>query len=170
MARRSDGLTQLAKAATPTLLGVLGVLLLAAPIRLFEGYVPTPIFPLLVVFFWALYAPSYLPAASVFGIGLLQDFLSGGPFGLWPAVYLFTLYVAQTQRAYFFRREQFVIVIGFAYAAAAAGLILWLVMSLMSGRLLPVEGLIWQIAVTIVAYWALSPLLRRLHRRALAEA
>ena len=61
------------------LLGVFGVVILALPVRFFDGAVPTPIIPLVIVFFWSIYGPNYLPALSVFLIGLLQDLLTGGP-------------------------------------------------------------------------------------------
>ncbi len=169
MSARSDGLARLGKAAAPTLLGFLGVILLAAPLRLAEGVIPTPILPLFVVFFWSLYAPNYLPSVCVFLIGLLQDFLTGGPLGLWPAVYLVTRSIAQSQRSYFIGREQQVVFIGFAFAAAAASLILWTVMSLMSGVFLPIGALALQIAVTLAAYPLFSLLFRRLRRRVVVE-
>ena len=170
MGYRAENLFRLFKAAAPTLLGVVGVLLLAAPIRLFEGFAPTPILPLVIVFFWSIYGPDYLPPLSVFVIGLLQDLLTGGPLGLWPAVYLVTQYIVMSQRAYFIGREQKVVWIGFAFASAGAGLILWLVMSLMSGALLPVRFLLLQLAATIAIYPLFGVVFGELHRRVLVEA
>ncbi|SNT72460.1 rod shape-determining protein MreD [Amphiplicatus metriothermophilus] len=158
------------KAATPTLLGLLGVLLLALPLRLFYGGVPTPILPLVVVFFWSVYAPDFLPSPSIFAIGLLQDFLTGGPLGLWPAVYLFTQYIVLSQRSYFLGREQRVVWLGFAFAAAAASVILWLAMSLLSGVLLPIRGLAFQMATTALVYPVFSGAFSHLHRRVLVES
>lgn len=170
MTRRAESMSRLIKAATPTLLGLIGVFLLALPIRIAEGLVPTPLLPLVIVFFWSIYGPSYLPAASVFAIGLLQDFLSGGPLGLWPGVYLVTQYIVLSQRSYFLGREQKVVWMGFAFAAAGAALILWLVMSLMSGALLPVSGLAFQMAMTVVTYPIFSAGFAHLHRRVIVEA
>lgn len=163
-------MSRLAKAATPTFLGLFGVFLLALPLRLAEGHIPTPLLPLVIVFFWSIYGPSYLPAASVFAIGLLQDFLSGGPLGLWPGVYLITQYIVLSQRSYFLGREQKVVWIGFAFAAAGAALILWLVMSLMSGMLLPVWSLLFQMAMTVITYPIFSYGFSHLHRRVIVEA
>ncbi|PQA87340.1 hypothetical protein [Hyphococcus luteus] len=170
MGYRAETLFRLFKAAAPTLLGVLGVLVLAAPIRLFEGVAPTPILPLVIVFFWSVYGPDYLPPLSVFMIGLLQDLLTGGPLGLWPAVYLVTQYIVMSQRAYFLGREQKVVWLGFALASAGAGLILWLVMSLMSGVLLPVRHLLLQFAATVLIYPLFGIAFGELHRRVLVEA
>ena len=170
MSRRADGFARLAKAATPTLLGFLGVLLLALPIRLAEGVVPTPLLPLVVVFFWSIYGPSYMPAASIFIMGLLQDLLMGGPLGLWPAVYLSTQYIVLSQRSYFIGREQKVVWIGFTFAAAGAALVLWLVMSLMSGALLPLGPLVYQMVATVALYPLVAAGFSHLHRRVIVEA
>jgi rod shape-determining protein MreD len=170
VSRRAEGLAALGRIATPTLIGLAGVILLAFPLRLGGGYVPTPVLPLVVVFFWTIYAPSYLPAASVFLIGLAQDFLSGGPLGLWPAVYLVTQYLVDSQRSYFLGREQRVVWIGFAFAATGAAIVLWLVMSLMTRTLLPLGGIALQMATTITVFPFFSAAFRRLHRRVLREA
>ena len=170
MGYRAEQLLSILRSLTPTLLGITGVLILAAPFRFFEGLAPTPIIPLVVVFFWSIYSPDYLPAPSVFVIGLLQDLLMGGPLGLWAAVYLVTQFIVSWQRAYFLGREQKVVWIGFALAAGIASLMLWLVMSLMSGVLLPVGALAAQMIATILIYPLFAAGFRELHRRVLVEA
>lgn len=170
MGYRGESLARFMKAAAPTLLGLFGVIILSLPIRLFEGIIPTPIFPLVVVFFWSIYGPNLLPPLSVFFIGLLQDLLSGGPLGMWAGVYLLTQYIVMTQRPYFLGREQRVVLLGFALAAAGSGIILWLVMSLMSGVLLPVRGLIFQLIATVAIYPLFGIGFGHLHRRVLVEA
>ncbi len=169
MGYRAEQLFAILRSLTPTLLGILGVLILALPIRFFEGALPTPIIPLVVVFFWSIYSPDFLPSPSVFAIGLLQDLLMGGPLGLWASVYLVTQFAVSSQRAYFLGREQKVVWMGFALAAAVASLMLWLVMSLMSGALLPVGALSAQVAVTILIYPLFGAAFRELHSRVLVE-
>lgn len=169
MSPRAENLARLARAATPTLLGFFGVFLLAAPLRLFEGAVETPLLPLVVVYFWSLYSPGHLPAASVFSIGLLQDLLSGGPLGLWPAVYLVVQHVAISQQSYFLGREIRVVWLGFAVAAAGVSLILWLFMSLMSATLLPIGDLAWQMVTTTAVYPLFAIAFGNLHRRVIIE-
>ena len=58
----------------------------------------------------------------------------------------------------------------FGFAAAGAGLILWLVMSLMSGVLLPIRSLVLQLAATIMIYPLFGAAFSELHRRVLVEA
>ena len=167
MGYRAQHLLGLLKAATPLLLGLAGVIFLALPLRLFEGVVPTPIIPLVVVYFWSIYAPEYMPSVSVFIIGFLQDLLTGGPLGLWAVVYLVTQFVVLSQRPYFLGREQKVVWLGFAMAAVGASVILWLVMSLMSGVLLPVGGLLGQMIATVLMYPVFGIAFGELHRRVL---
>lgn len=169
MGYRAENLLRLMKAAAPTLLGLFGVIILALPVRFFEGGIPAPIIPLVVVFFWSIYGPDYMPPLSVFFIGLLQDLLTGGPLGLWPAVYLVTQFIVLSQRSYFLGREQKVVWIGFALAAAGASLILWLVMSLMAGVLLPIRGLLFQMTATVMIYPLFGAAFGQLHRRVLVE-
>jgi len=169
MGYRGESLSRFAKAAAPTVLGIFGVIILSLPVRFFEGALPTPVLPLVVVFFWSIYGPNYLPPVSVFFIGLLQDFLSGGPLGLWAGVYLLTQFIMMSQRPYFVGREQRVVWLGFALAATGAGVIIWLVMSLMSGVLLPIRGLIFQMIATIAIYPLFGTAFSHLHRRVIVE-
>jgi len=169
MSSRAETLTRLARSATPTILGLLGVLLLASPLRLLEGTIPTPVIPLVIVYFWSLYSPAHLPAGSVFAIGLLHDLLSGGPLGLWPAVYLAVQYVAVSQQSYFLGRELTVVWMGFAVAAVSVSIILWLFMSLLSSTLLPLGGLAFQMLTTIAVYPVFAIAFGNLHRRVIIE-
>ena len=169
MSSRAENLARVARAAMPTALGVFGALMLASPLRLFQGSVPTPLVPLVVVYFWSLYSPGHLPAASIFVIGLIQDLLSGGPLGLWPAVYLAVQYIALSQQSYFLGREVHVVWMGFAVAAMSVSVILWLFMSLLSGALLPIGGLVLQMLTTIAVYPVFAIAFGSLHRRVVIE-
>jgi rod shape-determining protein MreD len=169
MSTRADVLMRVAGAATPALLGFFGVILLASPVRLFGGDIPTPVIPLIIVYFWSLYSPGHLPAASVFAMGLLHDLLSGGPIGLWPTVYLVMQQIAISQQAYFLGRDLGVVSIGFAVAALVVSLIVWFVMSLMTATVLPIGGLLWQMLVTVGCFPLFAFAFRRLHRRVVIE-
>jgi rod shape-determining protein MreD len=169
MATRADVIMRIAGGATPALLGFLGVLLLASPVRLFGGALPTPVVPLIIIYFWSLYSPGHLPAASVFFMGLLHDLLTGGPIGLWPTVYLVMQQIAISQQAYFLGRELRVVAIGFAVACLVVSLILWLAMSLLSATLLPAGGLLQQMLVTAICFPIFAMAFGRLHRRVVIE-
>ncbi|MEL6362213.1 MAG: rod shape-determining protein MreD [Pseudomonadota bacterium] len=169
MQDRAENLTRYVKAMTPTVFGLIGVLLLASPLRLVEGLVPIPLIPLVVVYFWSIYSPSYLPSVSVFAIGLFQDLLSGGPIGLWPCIYLFVQYLVLSQRSYFHGREQRVVWLGFTVAAVFSSFILWAVMSMLAGFPLPAWQLVIQMTSTIAVYPLVANGFAELHRRVIVE-
>jgi rod shape-determining protein MreD len=169
MDRRAEGVQRLLKTAGPTLVGVFCVLLVSLPVRPFGGYAPMPVLPLIAIFFWTVQAPAQLPSPSVFLIGLLHDFLSGGPLGLWPAVYLCVQYVVLTQRAYFVGREIQVLWVGFAVAALMASLMIWLVTSLLNGRVLSIAPLLMIMFATVLVYPLFAALFGAAHRRAFRE-
>ncbi len=156
-------------ALTPTLMAIAGVVLLLLPLRLFGGFVPTPIIPLAVIFFWSLYEPDFIPYPIVFLIGLLQDFLTGGTVGVWASVYLFSQWLILQQRKYFLGREQHVVWLGFSIIVAVISVIIWLEQSLLTRTPLPYMASLWQWVVTIAIYPLLSIAFSFLHKRAIME-
>ena len=169
MSERADIVSRMVKGIAPFATGLLGVFLLALPVRLFGGFVPMPIIPLAVVFFWTLHDPERLPSSAVFIIGLFQDALTGTPFGLWSSVYLSMKYIVLSQRSYFLGREPQVIWIGFMLTAGGAALLVWLVMSLMAGFTLPMLPLGIQLAATIFFYPVFGRLFRQIRQRIRVE-
>ncbi|MEM8988661.1 MAG: rod shape-determining protein MreD [Pseudomonadota bacterium] len=166
---QSEDIGKLATALTPTIFGLLGALALAVPFRFFEGFAPTPLIPLFVVFFWSLYHPDYLPAPSVFLIGLAQDFLVGGPIGLWALVYLGVHGAVLTQREFFLGRTLGVVWTGFAFAATFAAVFAWIATSIYNGKTAVVSVLTTQMAVTILTYPLFARGFAHLHRRAFLD-
>lgn len=169
MADRADTITRLITGSTPFLIGLVGVVCLALPIRLAEGTIPMPILPLVMIYFWTVYEPEKLPSSLIFLLGLLQDALTGGPFGLWPMVYLVVQFVVLSQRSYFLGREMKVVWMGFAIVATGAGLLIWLVLCLISRGFLPLSGIMLQILVTICVYPLLGQGFRNIRRSVLQE-
>ncbi len=166
---RAENLSRLVKTFTPIALGILGVIFLSSPLRLAEGFLPIPLIPLIVVYFWSIYSPGYLPAIGVFFIGLMQDLLSGGPLGLWSSMYLLVQMLVLSQRSYFHGREQRVVWLGFGVIAALVGAASWLLMSMMSGFFLPVAPLMFQLATTAALYPIVASGFVELHRRVIVE-
>lgn len=171
MDRRAEGLNRLFTASAPTCVGLFCVLLVSLPMRPFGGHLPMPALPLIVVYFWTIRAPDQLPSPSVFALGLLQDFLSGGPLGLWSATYLCVQYIVLTQRSYFAGRALQVLWTGFAVAAAVSFLIVWLTTSLLVGaelnatRLLNPLPLLGRMFATVAVYPVFAAFFALLHQR-----
>ena len=66
-------------------------------------------------------------------------------------------------------REQKVVWVGFTVVAIGVSVILWLVMSLMAGMMLPLGGLMFQMIATAMIYPLFGIVFGHLHRRVLVE-
>ncbi|MEL7028138.1 MAG: rod shape-determining protein MreD [Pseudomonadota bacterium] len=140
--------TKIVSFVAPLLIGVLGAVVLVAPFRFFEGAAPTPLIPLIVVFFWTLYEPPALPAFSVFAIGLAQDLMTGSPVGLWAMGYLIVYAAVLSQRQFLVGRSFAATWVGFISAALLAGAVIWIGVSLIYGAFVGFGPLLLQLAVT----------------------
>lgn len=144
-----------ATAATMALSGALlliGCTLLSVPINLFEGLLPTPFLPILLVFLYGLDRPSSMPVGMVFGAGLYLDLLMGGALGPWSVVLLLTYAAILWQRSYFAGRDIVVLTTGFAIVLVGVLIVYWGALSVIGGRVMPVWSLIWQAAVTLIVF------------------
>lgn len=85
----------------PALSVIFGTLLSLLPYGFGGGWLVTPAFALVPLYFWALHRPNLLPVAIVFLLGLVQDLMSGGPLGLWGLVFVTSYSVTLSQREAF---------------------------------------------------------------------
>ncbi len=145
-------LRQGVRAAAPAVAMLLGVLILVVPVRLGQGFIPTPLFPLAIVFLYAVYDQEALPAPVVFAIGIFHDLIYGGGVGVWAATYLALQYLVFTQSEYLQGRVRHVIWLAFAVAATMVGLLFWATESLLAGGWLPFWPLAFQWGVTMAVY------------------
>jgi rod shape-determining protein MreD len=67
----------------PLLQALAATVLLAAPIRVYGLSLPEPVFPMPVVFAWAVIRPSVLAPFGILAMGLALDLLWGGSLGFW---------------------------------------------------------------------------------------
>ena len=63
-------------------------ILFGIPLRLWGLQLPEPVFPLAVVFAWAIIRPSVLAPMAIVVMGLFLDVIWGGPLGLWALILL----------------------------------------------------------------------------------
>ncbi|MEM1102559.1 MAG: rod shape-determining protein MreD [Pseudomonadota bacterium] len=136
----------------PLALGLVGALAMVAPFRFFEGVAPTPLIPLMVVYFWTLYEPTAAPAASVFAIGWGQDLITGAPHGLWALTYLLVYGAVLSQRQFLVGRSFAATWTGFIAAAVLGGAIAWLGVSIVSGARVAGGDLALQLGVSALVY------------------
>ena len=123
---RLDGL---ARKLTPFGLTLLLVILGLLPLHV-PGFVSVaPILPVMAVYHWAIHRPELMPAYAVFGIGLLQDLLTGQPMGVNALVLLAVYGVVYSQRRFFVGKSFFVSWLGFALVSAGAAMLSWILVS-----------------------------------------
>lgn len=137
---------------TATLLMLFSVLLMVTPIHLFGGWLPMPLLPLILIFIYGLFRPDSLPPQVSFAAGLLQDLLFGIGVGPWASIYLLVHAAIIWQRSYFAGRDIIVLTSGFGVTCFGAGLVYWIEMSILMGRMMPLFAVMGQLLVTVLIF------------------
>ena len=163
-------LDHLARHLTPfaatALLVVLGAVTLPIP-----GYVrAAPVLPLIAVYHWAIHRPDLLPAWAVFSIGLLQDAISGTPFGVYAVVFLSVWGLVVSQRPFFAGKPFALVWLGFALIGTGAGIEAWALVSAYHLTLVDPQAVLFQAVATIGLFPPLAAIFLLWQRRALIPA
>ena len=125
-----------ARVGFPTCVTVLLMLLTRAPLKIPEQAALLPAVALCCVWFWSVFRPDALPPPIVFAIGLLLDLLGYLPLGVGVFTLLAVHGVALVMRRGLSRAGFAWIWFVFAGVAAAASLAIWLLVMLLTFRLL----------------------------------
>lgn len=145
---------------TPAALTLSCVLLSLVPFGLATHWLVFPALALTAVFFWAINQPSLLPPVFIFCVGLTQDFLTGGPIGLWAFVYLVAFGAVISQRNLLFSQPFPMLWAGFLLVTVLAGVLVWLVGSFYYSKALNVGPIALQSMITVLIY----PLMNKIYR------
>ena len=150
----------LARQLTPFALTLILVVLSVVPTHL-PGYARVaPMLALMAVYHWTVYRPDLLPAFAVFGLGLLQDSLSGMPMGVNVLVFLTVHGVVLLQRRFFTGKSFVIQWLGFNLVAAAAAAETWILMSAFYVTPMEPTAVLYQYVVTVGCFpllaWALA--------------
>lgn len=139
------------RALVPTLSLVLALIISCIPLAVIgQGFMPGIL--LMTIFFWGVERPGSLPSLMVFLSGLLIDFVSGGPVGLW-AVSFLLFFVALRREAETLSQLGFSARwMAFCTAVLLVGLFAWAVASLYYFRMLPPGAITWQVLMTMLLY------------------
>ena len=151
-----QGLDTTARTLTPTLLIVLLVFLGQLPYSLSGQVSATPYFLLMGVFYWGLHRPDLLPAVAVFLVGLMQDALEGEPFGVNAFVMVAVYWLVVSQQRHFRGRPFLVVWSGFAAAALLAGVLRWILVSVLLGAALAPWTAMLEFFLTVMFYPVLT--------------
>lgn len=154
---------------TPFFLTLVLVLLGQVPLHIPGFAEVAPLLPLMAVYHWAIYRPDLLPAVAVFFAGLLQDALSGMPFGINAAVYVIVHMTVMSQQMFFTGRSFLIIWLGFTLVAAGAALLTWVLTTVMFSAYIAPEAAVVQYLVTVGMFPLLAWLQVRWQQSVLAQ-
>lgn len=128
------------------------VMLSALPLPI-PGYaLVVPLFSLCAVYFWAINQPRSMPPVAIFVLGLLQDSLSGAPFGLHAVMLLLTYGMVVSQRSFFFGKSFGVMWWGFMLVALISVAAAWLFASAVSWHVVRPGPAGFQFLLTLALY------------------
>ena len=163
-------LEQGVRKCTPVALTLVLVFISLAPFPV-PGYVQvTPMLTLISVYYWSIYRPDLMPLAATFGIGLVQDVLTGAPLGMSALVLLLVQGAVVAQRRFFLGKTFLVVWWCFMLVAPAAAVVSWLLASLYHWTIIGPQTLFFQNVVTILVYPCLTWFLAVAHKRLVAKA
>ncbi len=143
---------KLARDLTPFALTFLLVIVNVIPYHVPGFARVAPALPLIGIYYWAVYRPDLMPAVAVFGIGIMNDFLSGMPAGVSALTFLAVQWTAIAQRRFFSGKAFAIVWFGFAIVAAGALALQWLAMSVIAGELLEARTLVYHFALTAAIF------------------
>jgi rod shape-determining protein MreD len=153
-----------ARRLTPFLLSLVLVILNLVPLHLPSYATISPNFALMAIYYWALHRPSLLPSGAVFIIGLLQDFMSGGPVGQNAAILVAVYIIAVSQARFFYGKSFFVVWWGFMIVSLGVTTMEWGIASLLSANMLAPEPAFYKCAMNVAAYPIFGWLFVQVHR------
>lgn len=156
---------RLLSALVPFLCGLFAVLISNLPLSLTNGLVPAPLLGLVPIYFWCLVRPDLMTPAAVFGIGVLQDVMAGGPPGIWTLSFVICYAVIDRQRDAFAGLAGLGAVLGFATAALIACACAYFIVALYYFRMPLISPIVAELAVTVLFYVPGAYLVGLVHRR-----
>jgi rod shape-determining protein MreD len=128
------------------------VLVSVVPVPI-PGYaLVVPLFSLCAVYYWSVNRPQSLPPVAIFALGLIQDSLSGTPFGLHAVMMLLTYGMVVSQRRFFIGKSFGVIWWGFMLVALISIATAWLLASAASWHIVRPGPAGFQYLLTLALY------------------
>ncbi|MFB0952511.1 MAG: rod shape-determining protein MreD [Rhodospirillales bacterium] len=150
-----------ARDLTPFALTFMLIVINAIPFHIPSFAQVTPLLPLIGIYFWAVYRPDLMPAATVFLIGILHDFVSGLPVGVSAFIFLVVLGATLAQRSFFFGKSFVIVWFGFMMVAGGALALEWFLLSIFAGDLVQARSAIYQFGLTAAIFPFLAWLFTR---------
>jgi rod shape-determining protein MreD len=152
-------------AIMPVLLGVLGALVANFPISFLGNLVPPPLLSFMPLYFWGIVRPDLMTPFWAFMLGLLEDFLSGGPPGVWAASYVAAYAFIDNQRDTLAGLSGLGALLGFGLAALSACASAYVIVDIYNWHWQPLAPVLGELAMTVFFYMFAVFFLGGIHRR-----
>ena len=151
--------------AIPVVLCLISVVTANTPITLLGGWMPSPLFALMPIYFWCLVRPDLISPAWVLVIGVLQDILSGGPPGIWAVSFVVMYAAVDRMRETLAGLAGLGAILGFATSVLIASSTAYITFAVYYWRALPLSPFVIQFAVTVLMYIPAAFVLGFVHRQ-----
>jgi rod shape-determining protein MreD len=165
--QRLDGL---ARAAGPSAVLLLLILLNALPLHVPYISKATPLLPLMAVFHFGLFRPHHLPVWLALAFGLLIDVISGGPLAVNGVVFLCVRYFVEANQRFLIDKPFLFIWFGYALVSAGAVTATWALSALLMWHAIDPRPAIFQYLMSLAFYPLASWVIGRSHARAAVRA
>jgi rod shape-determining protein MreD len=136
----------------PMLQALGATILFGIPLRVWGLQLPEPIFPMAVVFAWAVIRPSVLAPFGILIMGLLLDLLWGNHLGLWPVCLLIAYGLVLVGRNMMAGQSRTILWAWYGFVTAVALLAAYLLMMLQAKNMASLIAVGWQFLATIILY------------------
>ena len=153
-----------ARNLTPLLVSLCLVVASVVPLRLPHVSFIVPALALMAVYYWGLHRSDLMPAPAIFGIGVLQDILSGGPIGVNALIFLAVYGICVSQRRFFYGKAFIVVWWGFMVMAGAALAIEWALNAAITEMMISPGPAYYKYLTSIALYPVVAWLFARIQR------
>jgi rod shape-determining protein MreD len=136
----------------PLVQAIVATILFGIPVRLWGLQLPEPVFPMPVVFAWAVIRPSVLAPLGILLMGLFLDVFWGGSMGLWPLCLLIAYGIVLAGRSMMAGQSRTILWMWYGVVAAIAELSGYLFIMLDEKSMPSLVSVGWQLLVTVVLF------------------
>lgn len=136
----------------PLVQALIATVLFGIPIRVWGLRLPEPIFPMAVVFAWAVIRPSVLAPFGILIMGLALDLYWGAALGLWPLCLLVAYGIVLAGRNMMAGQSRAILWVWYAAVTAAAMGAGYLFIMLDDRTMANPLAVLWQYLATVVLF------------------
>jgi len=152
-------------ASIPFFCGIAAAVIANLPVSFTLGFLPPQLLALMPLYFWCLVRPDLMPPGAAFTIGLVQDFLSGAPIGVWTGAFIAAYALLDRRRDAFAGLSGPAAVLGFGLAALVVSVAAYFLGAIYFWHLPAAEPILLSLVLSILLYVPAAMVLGAVHRR-----